>query len=74
MDSLNANFQSFSRIIVKMAKLGLSLLNRLQYIPICKILPNDRRMNTPDFAWRVSSLSSETIAVLLRAGSVAKQK
>ena len=41
-DSLSANFQSFSRIIVKRAKLGLSLLNRLQYIPICKILPNDR--------------------------------
>ena len=41
-DSLSANFQSFSRIIVKIAKLGLSLVNRLQYIPICKILPNDR--------------------------------
>ena len=41
-DSFGANFQSFIRIIVKMAKLGLSLLNRLQYIPICKILPNDR--------------------------------
>ena len=41
-DSLSANFQSFSRIIVKMAKLRLSLVNRLQYIPICKILPNDR--------------------------------
>ena len=41
-NSLSANFQSFSRIIVKRAKLGLSLLNRLQYIPICKILPNDR--------------------------------
>ena len=39
-DSLSANFQSFIRIIVKMAKLGLSMLNRLQYIPIWKLLPN----------------------------------